>query len=405
MRSFCLLLLSLLPSLLAAAEPPARPSIILLMGDDHGWDEVGYNGHPYLKTPVLDEMARAGLRLDRFYSGGASCSPTRATVMTAPPPPLRHVAPGSPSAEEIGVARLLRTAGYSTAHFGKWHLGPVQGRLAHQPGAMGFDPWLSHDNFFELNPSLLPRWRHAARCSKARASEILVRRSHHATSTPRAAPENPSSSSIWFGSPHEPYQALPADLALYDDLPATFARTSQVKLTSNETGRTVTASNATFSANATPRSPPWTAPSANVAASTSTRARRPRDNTLLWYCGDNGTSDEAVARRHRIRGLEGTVYEGGTPRAGRHRVARAHPAVRAPPSVDAVTSDLLPTLCALAGQPLPSTPTRRRLARQAARRHHGRPPNPICFWEQPHRRHPGAKPYLEPELQQARPRS
>ena len=51
------------------------------MGDDHGWDETGYNGHPYLKTPALDEMARTGLRLDRFYSGGASCSPTRATVM------------------------------------------------------------------------------------------------------------------------------------------------------------------------------------------------------------------------------------------------------------------------------------------------------------------------------------
>ena len=44
------------------------PNIILLMGDDHGWDEVGYNGHPFVKTPVLDEMAVSGLRFDRFYS-------------------------------------------------------------------------------------------------------------------------------------------------------------------------------------------------------------------------------------------------------------------------------------------------------------------------------------------------
>ena len=44
-----------------------RPNIILLMGDDHGWDEVAYNGNPHLKTPVLDEMARQGLRLDHFY--------------------------------------------------------------------------------------------------------------------------------------------------------------------------------------------------------------------------------------------------------------------------------------------------------------------------------------------------
>ena len=44
------------------------PNVILLMGDDHAWDEVGYNQHPYLKTPVLDEMAATGLRMDRFYS-------------------------------------------------------------------------------------------------------------------------------------------------------------------------------------------------------------------------------------------------------------------------------------------------------------------------------------------------
>ena len=59
-----------------------RPNIILLMGDDHGWDETGYNGHPHLKTPVLDEMAANGLRLDRFYSAHPSCSPTRGSVIT-----------------------------------------------------------------------------------------------------------------------------------------------------------------------------------------------------------------------------------------------------------------------------------------------------------------------------------
>ena len=58
------------------------PNIILCMGDDHGWDETGYNGHPHLKTPVLDEMAASGLRLDRFYSAHPSCSPTRGSVMT-----------------------------------------------------------------------------------------------------------------------------------------------------------------------------------------------------------------------------------------------------------------------------------------------------------------------------------
>ena len=45
-----------------------RPNIILLMGDDHGWEETGYNGHPHVKTPVLDEIAATGLRFDRFYA-------------------------------------------------------------------------------------------------------------------------------------------------------------------------------------------------------------------------------------------------------------------------------------------------------------------------------------------------
>lgn len=44
-----------------------RPNIVLMMSDDQGWGETSYNGHPYLKTPVLDEMAASGLRLDRFY--------------------------------------------------------------------------------------------------------------------------------------------------------------------------------------------------------------------------------------------------------------------------------------------------------------------------------------------------
>eukprot|EP01035_Chromulina_nebulosa_P057821 gene57821-79225_t len=146
----------LFPFFLAVvARAAERPNIVLLLGDDHGWDETGYNGHPYLKTPVLDEMARTGLRFDRFYSGGASCSPTRATIITG-----RHhhrsgtFAPGwSLRPEEIGLPRLMRDAGYATAHFGKWHLGPVKAASPTNPGAFGFETWLSHDNFFELDPA------------------------------------------------------------------------------------------------------------------------------------------------------------------------------------------------------------------------------------------------------------
>ena len=132
------------------------PNIILLMGDDHGWEETGYNGHAYLQTPVLDEMAASGLRMDRFYSASPVCSPTRGSVITGRHPnrygtftPNWSIRP-----EEISIAQILADAGYTTAHFGKWHLGPVKASSPTNPGAMGFDTWLSHDNFFEIDPVL-----------------------------------------------------------------------------------------------------------------------------------------------------------------------------------------------------------------------------------------------------------
>ena len=64
----------------AASQSP--PNVILVMADDMGWAQTGYYGHPLLKTPNLDAMARNGLRLDRFYAGAPSCTPTRATVLT-----------------------------------------------------------------------------------------------------------------------------------------------------------------------------------------------------------------------------------------------------------------------------------------------------------------------------------
>ena len=150
---------ALIPALLAALVSTSHgaelPNIILCMGDDHGWDETGYNGHPHLKTPVLDEMAASGLRLDRFYSAHPSCSPTRGSVMTGRHPNRYGTfAPNySLRSEEVTIAHLLSKLGYACGHFGKWHLGPVKAASPTNPGAMGFDEWLSHDNFFELNPT------------------------------------------------------------------------------------------------------------------------------------------------------------------------------------------------------------------------------------------------------------
>ena len=63
------------PAALVAEEKPTN--VILMMSDDQGWGDAGYNGHKILKTPHLDAMAAAGLRFNRFYSSSPVCSPTR----------------------------------------------------------------------------------------------------------------------------------------------------------------------------------------------------------------------------------------------------------------------------------------------------------------------------------------
>ena len=105
-----------------------KPNIILIMTDDQGWYDAGFNGNRHLMTPNLDRMASEGIILDRFYSASAVCSPTRASVITGRNP-LRMNIPNANSGhmkpEEITLPELLKEQGYYTGHFGKWHLGTL----------------------------------------------------------------------------------------------------------------------------------------------------------------------------------------------------------------------------------------------------------------------------------------
>ncbi|MBN1589775.1 MAG: sulfatase-like hydrolase/transferase, partial [Pirellulales bacterium] len=139
---------------LAATAKADKPNIVLVMADDQGWGDVGYYGHPTLKTPNLDKLAGDGLRFDRFYAAAPVCSPTRGSVMTGRHPNrfgcFRWGNTLRP--QEITLAEALKTAGYTTGHFGKWHLGSVQRGSPVNPGASGFDRWFSAPNFFDNDP-------------------------------------------------------------------------------------------------------------------------------------------------------------------------------------------------------------------------------------------------------------
>lgn len=331
---------------------PKLPNIVLLMGDDHGWDETGYNGHPHVKTPVLDEMAAQGLRFDRFYAGHPSCSPTRGSFMTGRHP--NRYGTFSPNwstrPEEITIAHILSEAGYAAAHFGKWHLGPVKKESLTSPGAMGFDEWLSHDNFFELDP-VLSRNGEAPRKIEGESSQILIDETIRFIKQSREK-DQPFFVVVWYGSPHEPYSGLPEDLALYDDLPAKYADQT-VRLTSNETGQRV---ERPLGDVLRERYAEITAMDRSIGVLRDyLRETGLRENTLVWYCGDNGTPPSAARTGMTLRDQKGTVYEGGIRVPGVLEWPARIPAGRAT-SVNAVTSDFLPTLCSLTGQSPPDRP-------------------------------------------------
>jgi len=149
-------------------EENPTPNIILLMADDQGWGDMAYNGHPHLKTPNLDAMAANGAVFERFYSASAVCSPTRGSVMTGRHP-LRygicHANCGHIKPEEITLGEMVKDLGYTTGHFGKWHLGTLTRDIveANRGGREKFDgdyapPW---DHGFDVSfvtESKVPTW-------------------------------------------------------------------------------------------------------------------------------------------------------------------------------------------------------------------------------------------------------
>jgi arylsulfatase A-like enzyme len=105
-----------------------KPNIILCMADDMGWGDPGFNDNSIIKTPNLDAMAKAGMRFTRFYSGAPVCSPTRGSCLTGRHPyryGIFGANVGHMPKEEITLAEALKTQGYTTGHFGKWHLGTL----------------------------------------------------------------------------------------------------------------------------------------------------------------------------------------------------------------------------------------------------------------------------------------
>jgi arylsulfatase A-like enzyme len=150
------LVLAALVMVAAAASAADLPNMVFVLTDDQGWGDVGYNGHPKIQTPHLHEMAKSGIRFDRFYAAAAVCSPTRVSCLTG-----RNnwrVNMSNPTSEgeghlpeeEITIAEALKEKGYATGHFGKWHVGgfnpETSGTHLMPPWEAGFDECFSTYN-------------------------------------------------------------------------------------------------------------------------------------------------------------------------------------------------------------------------------------------------------------------
>lgn len=111
-----------------------KPNILFLLADDLGYGELGCYGQEVIETPVLDNLAKQGMRFTDFYAGNAVCSPSRAVLMTGKSSSYNTIRGNSGSfsddrwmrvalrKDEMTMAEMLRNAGYQTGFVGKWHL-------------------------------------------------------------------------------------------------------------------------------------------------------------------------------------------------------------------------------------------------------------------------------------------
>eukprot|EP01104_Vermistella_antarctica_P008464 TRINITY_DN2118_c0_g1_i2.p1 TRINITY_DN2118_c0_g1~~TRINITY_DN2118_c0_g1_i2.p1 ORF type:complete len:899 (+),score=99.18 TRINITY_DN2118_c0_g1_i2:90-2786(+) len=294
------MLLTTLSSVSSNVTPQSRPNIVVVMTDDQGWGQTGYNGHPDLKTPNLDAMAMEGLRLDRFYTQPI-CTPARASLLTGRIAKRTgaHSVGWSLRKQEKTIASAVKTAGYATAHFGKWHLDgvddfkvPIVKEDPLRPSTFGFDEYSSSINYVDG-----PRWTYGhengeietytgdtSDTTMAEAMRFMEQSVNDGT---------PFLAVICASAPHNPYYALPEDVAQFAE--ATYA-------------------------DGTPYSDKMKSLHGELVGfdrSVGTLRQRLRDlgianNTILWYNSDNGASATVLPNGNGgLRGFKGTSWEGG----------------------------------------------------------------------------------------------
>lgn len=296
-----------------------KPNIILVMCDDLGYGDTGFNGNKIIRTPCLDAMRGEGARFTRFFAGGPVCSPTRGTCLTGRHYSrygVTHANVGRLPTEEITLARVCKERGYRTGHFGKWHLGtlttavrdsnrggPEHTKEFSPPWLHGFDVCFSSEAKVPTwDPMVVPDekgpkghvWGRPGTPFNTRYwdqdGEIVrdnLAGDDSRVIMDRAVPfirecgghRNPFFAVIWFHTPHTPVVAGPPYRAMYSK----FCEDEQhyygcVTAMDEQVGR----------------------------LNRELRELGIENDTMVWFCSDNGPEGgEDVSRNGRNRGVTG----------------------------------------------------------------------------------------------------
>jgi arylsulfatase A-like enzyme len=212
-----------------STQRAGKPNVVFILADDLGWTDLGCQGSKFYRTPNIDKLAAAGLRLTDGYTCGPNCQPTRAALMSGqygprtgvytvggidrfdwqsrPLRPVDNVTRLPPDRKT--VADVMRAAGYATGLFGKWHLGEDP---RHHPSKRGFDEAIvSMGKHFEFatNPKVdYPKDAYLADFLTDKAVDFIARHK-----------DRPFFLYLSHFGVHSPYQAKPDWVAKFKDLP------------------------------------------------------------------------------------------------------------------------------------------------------------------------------------------
>ncbi|RCS42241.1 arylsulfatase [Bremerella cremea] len=328
------------------AQADDRLNFLVIMCDDLGYGDLECYGHPEIRTPNLNKLASEGVRFTSYYSAAPVCSPSRAGLITGQTPTqvgiYDWIPGGSPMhirAEEVTLPKLLKTAGYETGLFGKWHCnGKFNSPEQPQPNDLGFDYWFATQNNANPsheNPTNFVRNGKRVGPTQGFSCQVVADETIDWLTNVRNS-DKPFFALVTFHEPHEPI-ASPEDLVQsYPD--------------AHKKGE------ALYYANVT-----------NVDRAVGKLMQKLdelklSDNTLVLFTSDNGPETlnryKTAWRSHGspgpLRGMKLHIYDGGIRVPG---IARLPGKIEAGSESDfpVCSLDLLPTFCELAGAKVPQS--------------------------------------------------